>query len=133
MKTGGGPVLSISRDVIYIACEEMNFIWSEEEVNEFINLWNSGIDILSIAEHFNRDPDEVGLLVIDQARNGSIASRHTLPNKGESHKVIAKVEKMKNNQPTVITIHGMRFVLEHPNQGRAKHGPSNTARQSAQR
>lgn len=105
---------------LYIACEQMNFFWSERQVSKFKQLWDSGESIQSIAKHFKRDPDEVGLLVIDQAKKGNIKTQCEPAEKGQSHKVIATVEKMKKETPTVITIHGMRYVLEHPNQGRAK-------------
>lgn len=105
---------------LHIACEEMNFFWSEAEVIQFKKLWDAGENILYIAEQFNRDPDEVGLLIIDQARVGNIASRHTAKFKQKIPQVIAKVEKVKKDTPTVLTVHGQRYVLEHPDQWRGK-------------
>ena len=75
MKTGGGPVLGHKRNAIYIACEEMDFIWAESDLMMFRHLWNKGESILDIAAYFKRDPDEVGLLIIDQARQDLIKPR----------------------------------------------------------
>ncbi|GIO63550.1 hypothetical protein [Paenibacillus cineris] len=131
------PVLDVpgakKRQNIYLACEEMNFIWSEKEVGDFLKLWKEGRGIPQIAAYFDRDPDEVGLLVIDQARKGNIKTRNEPAGKGQSHKVIATVEKVKKETPTVISIHGMRYVLEHPDQGRSKSGKVNPSRQSTKR
>lgn len=60
---------------IYIACEEMNFFWTEADLMMFRHLWKKGESVEDIAEHFKRDPDEVGLLIIDQARQDLIKPR----------------------------------------------------------
>jgi hypothetical protein len=62
---------------IYMALEEedLDFFWDEKEVLEFDRLWESRMNILDIAAHFDRDPDEVMLLAIDRARKGFIAKR----------------------------------------------------------
>jgi hypothetical protein len=56
----------------YVACEEVNMIWDEKDVLAFDSMWNQGINIFEIAESFDRDPDEVVLLVLDRARKGHI-------------------------------------------------------------
>lgn len=99
------------RQKIYIACEEVNMIWSENEVSDFQKLWKEGRSIQQIAAHFKRDPDEIGLLVIDQARKGHIKTQSEPTGKGQSHKVIATVEKVKKETPTVISIHGTKGGL----------------------
>lgn len=109
-----------SRQNIYIACEDMDLIWDEKEVSQFVALWNCGKDILSIAEHFNRDPDEIGLLVIDQARKGFIEPRQIIPGTTKSNRVVAKVERIRNNYPTVLSVGQMRFVRDHPSKGKVK-------------
>jgi len=64
-----------SSQSLYIACEEMNFHWSAAEVMRFRHFWNTGESVTDIAEHFKRDPDEVGLLIIDQAKKDLIKPR----------------------------------------------------------
>lgn len=118
------PVLDVPnskrRQKIYIACEEVDMIWSEKDVEHFRNMWKEGKTILQIADFFKRDPDEIGLLIIDQSRKGLIKNEKEPGGKGTNHQVIATIEKVKKETPTVISIHGMRYVLEHPNQGRPK-------------
>ncbi|MFV9511819.1 hypothetical protein [Tepidibacillus sp. LV47] len=38
-------------------------------------LWNEGWSVWDIAKAFNRDPDEVAILIIDRVRNGFIQKR----------------------------------------------------------
>jgi hypothetical protein len=65
-----------SRINIYLACEEMNFAWSNKEVRNFEKMWLEGMGLKQIAEQLKRDPDEVLILVIDRARrNKRIAAR----------------------------------------------------------
>ena len=63
------------RQKIYIALEEMNFVWCWSEVEEFIQMWDDGTPFLEIAEHFGRDSDELALLLMDLARKGRVKSR----------------------------------------------------------
>lgn len=60
------------RSSIYVACEEVDMIWDEKDVSAFDDMWNQGLDIFVIADSFDRDPDEVVLLVLDRARKGHI-------------------------------------------------------------
>lgn len=80
--------------MIYIALEDMDMDWSSEDVEQFISLWDKGISISSIAEHFNRDSDEVAILVIDQARKERIAPREGL---GSDAK-LAKIRKKRGRK-----------------------------------
>lgn len=40
--------------------------------------------------------------------------------KGQSYRPSAIVEKVKNNEPTVLIIRGKRYVMEHKDQFRGK-------------
>lgn len=63
------------RGNIYLACDELDFTWGVEEIYRFEELWKQGKDLTSIAKEFNRDPDELAILVIDRARQGRIEQR----------------------------------------------------------
>lgn len=60
---------------IYIALEELDFMWDQEDVKAFETMWELGWDCGRIAKELGRDPDEVALLVIDRARAGKIEPR----------------------------------------------------------
>lgn len=66
-----------SRRSIYTALEDLNFLWNEDDLPAFREMWKDGRSVQEIADHFDRDPDEVVLLVIDQAREGKIKRRST--------------------------------------------------------
>lgn len=70
----GGPH-SKSRKQIILACEEMDFTWDRQEIKKFIEMWNVGTSIYDMAQEFGRDPDEVLILAIDQARKDAIKQR----------------------------------------------------------
>lgn len=63
------------RQKVYIACETLDFIWDEKDVKVIERMWSSGVSIYDISRSFNRDPDEVVILIIDRARRGSIKPR----------------------------------------------------------
>lgn len=65
----------VERQCIYVACEDMDFVWCSNDVAAFKAMWEDGKSIRDIAAAFQRDPDEVALLVIDQARAGTIKKR----------------------------------------------------------
>ncbi|QNG60367.1 hypothetical protein H4O14_02235 [Bacillus sp. PAMC26568] len=64
----------------YIACEELNFTWSDEQVRNFDEHWKRGKAcglapykiILEIANEFNRNPEEVAILALDRGMKGGI-------------------------------------------------------------
>ncbi|MGC4378288.1 hypothetical protein WD019_15370 [Fictibacillus sp. Mic-4] len=58
----------LTRPKTYIACEDMDFGWSEQEVLDFDEMWQDGCSLEFIAKRFDRDIDEVALLLIDRAR-----------------------------------------------------------------
>ena len=62
---------------VLVACEELNFVWQPEKVRQFRELWREGWDIRDIAKRLKRKPEEVAILVMDQARTGNIKKRPT--------------------------------------------------------
>lgn len=63
--------------MLYIACEDLDFIWREKDVAEVERLWREGYDIRFIAKAVRRNIDEVVLLIMDRARCGEIKRRPT--------------------------------------------------------
>ncbi|MEK4416478.1 MULTISPECIES: helix-turn-helix domain-containing protein [Bacillus] len=60
---------------LYIALEEMDMFWDEDEVWRVKEAWNNNESIFAISEKLQRDPDEVALLIMDLARKGAIEKR----------------------------------------------------------
>ena len=77
---------------MYIACEDMDFIWREQDVAEVERLWREGYDIRFIAKAVRRNIDEVVLLIMDRARCGALKRRQT--------GVFGKMEVEDANQST---------------------------------
>lgn len=48
-----------------IVCEELNHVWDQSEINEFLRLWDEGYTVHQIASFFKRKPKEVALLLIN--------------------------------------------------------------------
>jgi hypothetical protein len=63
------------RSHIYIALEDLNFIWDLRDVRELDEMWRRGFSLQYMAEYFERDPDEVALLLMDRLRRGRIRPR----------------------------------------------------------
>lgn len=63
------------RRTIYLALDDMNFTWFRKEVYLIRDLWKQGHDFVDIAEAVSRDPDEMFLLLADQAYSGMIEAR----------------------------------------------------------
>jgi len=63
------------RQRTYVACEDLDFIWDERDIKVIERMWSSGLSIYDISRSFNRDPDEVVVLIIDRSRRGSIKPR----------------------------------------------------------
>jgi hypothetical protein len=59
----------------YIALEEENFIWEDEEIEEFDRLWKNGADIWFLCKHFNRTQTQVAILIMDRHLKGAIKKR----------------------------------------------------------
>ncbi|MBP1907797.1 hypothetical protein J2Z32_004486 [Paenibacillus turicensis] len=68
-------VYTLQRKKRHIALEEFNFFWDAHEIKNFKSMWNEGKSIKQIAIILDRDPDEVLILAIDQARSGYIKKR----------------------------------------------------------
>ncbi|PGC86129.1 helix-turn-helix domain containing protein [Bacillus toyonensis] len=60
---------------LYIALEELDMLWDEDEVVQVKEAWNNNESVFAIGEKMQRDPDEVVLLIMDLARKGAIGKR----------------------------------------------------------
>lgn len=60
-----------------IILEDAKFMWSKKELKRFKLLWEQGLGIYEIAEWMNEEPDDIALLVIDQAQKEIIKRRKT--------------------------------------------------------
>lgn len=60
---------------LYIALEELDMLWDEDEVVQVKEAWNNNESVFAIGEKMQRDPDEVALLIMDLARKGAIGKR----------------------------------------------------------
>ena len=58
-----------------IVLEELDFVWDEDEITEYCQMWREGKPFSEIAEWFGRDPDEVLLLHLHLARKGRVKAR----------------------------------------------------------
>lgn len=65
----------VTRSKIYLACEELNFVWDKTEIRDFRVMWDEGKSIRQMAEALERDPDEVLILAIDQSKRELIQPR----------------------------------------------------------
>lgn len=64
-----------SRNII-IALEELNFFWDEDDVNEVAEMCRLGIPKEMIASNFDRDIDEVEVLIIHLKRKNRLRPRN---------------------------------------------------------
>ena len=65
---------------IVIACEELDYSWCSDELKLMASMWNEGRNLKEMANHFNRDPDEVMIACIHLARKGRISNRNVIMN-----------------------------------------------------
>ena len=63
--------------MIYIACEDMDFIWREQDMEKVERLWLEGYNICFIARAVRREVDEVAILIMDRSRQGFLSPRPT--------------------------------------------------------
>ncbi|KHD85693.1 hypothetical protein NG54_07840 [Heyndrickxia ginsengihumi] len=63
------------RAKIYIALEEIDFIWDTREIREFIQMWRKGFSVKYIADYFERPEIDCVLLVMDLSIKGRIKPR----------------------------------------------------------
>lgn len=68
-------LMSDKRRTIYIALEELDFIWDVDEVTMFRQLWREGASINELEEKLDRSQDDIAALILDQARKGKIQQR----------------------------------------------------------
>ena len=78
----------------YVACQELNFIWDLVDVIRFDQMWKDGLSIIEIAEKFDRDPDEIVILIIDRAQQFKIKSRE--------NSVTQKKKKSENKRKMMV-------------------------------
>ncbi|WP_277630373.1 hypothetical protein [Atopococcus tabaci] len=52
--------------------ENAKWIWQREEIEQFRQLWADGWNVKQIAALMKENPDDVALLVMDQAQKGKI-------------------------------------------------------------
>lgn len=61
---------------VYIACEDVNFLWTYEQVQAFDKLWFSGVyDVAALSDKLKRPPADVAFLIFDRAQQGYILPR----------------------------------------------------------
>ncbi|WP_151259613.1 hypothetical protein [Paenibacillus polymyxa] len=64
---------------IHIACEDLDFIWSTDDLAEFRDMWRRGFSIEEIREYFDRESwHEVIIIALDQIRWGYIKPRSNM-------------------------------------------------------
>jgi hypothetical protein len=63
------------RQQIYIALEDVDFIWCPKEVKDVDAMWNMGLSIEVIADSFERSINDVFVLLWDRLEKGSIKER----------------------------------------------------------
>ena len=59
----------------YIALDDLNFAWLEDEVATVITMYNAGSPVWEIAEKLGRPQEEVALLLMDLSRKKAIEPR----------------------------------------------------------
>lgn len=59
----------------HICFIDLNLSFLEEEIIYAVNWWNSGRNMVEVAEKLKRDPDEIGCLVMELSRKGMIKPR----------------------------------------------------------
>ncbi len=67
--------MTIDHGKAYVACENLDFTWSKDDVAALRELWREGHAVPDMAKYFKRKEEEVALLVIDQSRKGFIKQR----------------------------------------------------------
>lgn len=59
----------------YIALDDLDFGWNEDDVIAFDRMWTHGWDCGRIAQEMRRNPDEVAVLAMDRVIKGAIEPR----------------------------------------------------------
>jgi hypothetical protein len=55
--------------------EDFDWRWERDDVMKLDELWKLGYNIITIADYFHRDPDEVLVLLFDRMRKGRLEQR----------------------------------------------------------
>jgi hypothetical protein len=58
--------------VLYIALEDIDFIWDDRHLSEVKEKWRDGLTIMELAKEFSRSPMEMFLLVLDLWYSGNL-------------------------------------------------------------
>lgn len=59
----------------YLACENLDFVWSKQQVNDFKLLWKEGRNIDELARYFRRPQEEILILALDLGMKNRIGPR----------------------------------------------------------
>ncbi|MGG4039922.1 helix-turn-helix domain-containing protein [Heyndrickxia ginsengihumi] len=70
-----GKYMKKRRKKIYVALEDIDFVWDTDEIKEFIKMWNDDVPISHIAKVFNRSEIECVVLVMDLSKKDRIQPR----------------------------------------------------------
>lgn len=62
-------------DEVVVILPDADRHWGHIDISRFHAMWRKGKSVREIAESFDRDPDEVVLLVMHEAREGRIGQR----------------------------------------------------------
>lgn len=60
-----------------VVLEDLDFVWDDPDLKELKKLWKQGVGVVEMAEHFDRDSDEVLLALIHLARDDKIVGRES--------------------------------------------------------
>ena len=59
----------------YLACEDMNFMWTRQQVKDFRILWDEGRNIDELARYFGRPQEEILIIALDLGMKNRIKPR----------------------------------------------------------
>lgn len=59
----------------YLACEDMNFMWTRQQVKDFRILWEEGRSLDELARYFRRSQEEILILALDLGVKNKIKPR----------------------------------------------------------
>lgn len=101
----------------------LEFLWHESDISYIVDRHNEGTHYETIAKEMKCKPIEIILVLLHVANEGEravsplfkmqTALRDVLGvTRGDSYKVVAKVEKVRKNIATVLKIDGRRYVYE---------------------
>lgn len=92
-----------------IAGMEWEYAWSNEEVDDFINCWNAGMDDFEIARILGRRHPEVVILRMD------LAEKKLLPERKDSqHEVVVKIRKKRSVRASNINVKVLMQLYKDP-------------------